>query len=38
MEVNPLITTKAGDIIALDGKINIDDNALFRQNPDCGTA
>ena len=31
IEVNPLITTKAGDIIALDGKINIDDSAMFRQ-------
>ena len=31
IEVNPLITTKAGDIIALDGKINIDGSALFRQ-------
>ena len=31
IEVNPLITTKAGDIIALDGKINIDSSALFRQ-------
>jgi len=31
IEVNPLITTKAGDIMALDGKINIDSSALFRQ-------
>jgi succinyl-CoA synthetase beta subunit len=31
IEVNPLITTKAGDIMALDGKINIDGSALFRQ-------
>lgn len=31
IEVNPLITNKAGDIIALDGKINIDGSALFRQ-------
>jgi succinyl-CoA synthetase beta subunit len=31
IEVNPLITTKAGDVIALDGKINIDGSALFRQ-------
>ena len=30
VEVNPLITTKAGDVIALDAKINIDSNALFR--------
>ena len=31
IEVNPLITTKSGDIVALDGKINIDSSALFRQ-------
>ena len=31
VEVNPLITTKAGDVIALDAKINIDSNAVFRQ-------
>jgi len=31
VEVNPLITNKAGDVIALDAKINIDGNALFRQ-------
>jgi succinyl-CoA synthetase beta subunit len=31
VEVNPLIINGAGDVIALDGKINIDDNALFRQ-------
>lgn len=31
VEINPLITTKAGDIMALDAKINIEDNALFRQ-------
>ena len=31
IEVNPLITTKAGDVIALDGKIIIDASALFRQ-------
>ncbi len=31
VEVNPLITNKAGDVIALDGKINIDGSALFRQ-------
>jgi succinyl-CoA synthetase beta subunit len=29
-EINPLVLTKDGDVIALDGKINIDDNALFR--------
>ena len=31
IEVNPLITNKSGDIIALDGKINVDSSALFRQ-------
>ncbi|MEX1267108.1 MAG: ADP-forming succinate--CoA ligase subunit beta [Woeseia sp.] len=31
VEVNPLIVTKAGDVLALDAKINIEDNALFRQ-------
>ncbi|MBT5862742.1 MAG: ADP-forming succinate--CoA ligase subunit beta [Gammaproteobacteria bacterium] len=31
IEVNPLITNTAGDVIALDGKINVDASALFRQ-------
>jgi succinyl-CoA synthetase beta subunit len=31
VEVNPLIINGAGDVIALDGKINIEDNALYRQ-------
>jgi succinyl-CoA synthetase beta subunit len=30
LEINPLITTKDGKVIALDAKINFDDNALFR--------
>jgi succinyl-CoA synthetase beta subunit len=30
VEINPLVTTKSGDIIALDAKLNFDDNALFR--------
>jgi succinyl-CoA synthetase beta subunit len=30
VEVNPLVLTQEGKIIALDGKLNIDDNALFR--------
>jgi len=30
VEVNPLIVTKAGDIVALDAKINIEGNALYR--------
>jgi succinyl-CoA synthetase beta subunit len=31
VEVNPLIVTKSGDVLALDAKINIDGAALFRQ-------
>ena len=31
IEVNPLIVTKGGDIVALDAKINIEGNALYRQ-------
>ena len=31
LEVNPLIVTDEGALVALDGKINIEDNALFRQ-------
>ncbi len=31
VEVNPLIVTKSGDVMALDAKINIEDSALFRQ-------
>jgi succinyl-CoA synthetase beta subunit len=31
VEVNPLIVTQDGRIVALDAKINIEDNALFRQ-------
>ena len=31
VEVNPLVVTKAGDVHCLDAKINIDNNALFRQ-------
>jgi succinyl-CoA synthetase beta subunit len=30
IEVNPLIVTESGDLLALDAKINIEDNALFR--------
>jgi succinyl-CoA synthetase beta subunit len=30
MEINPFITTKDGDLLALDCKINFDDNAMFR--------
>lgn len=31
VEVNPLVKTAAGDIIALDGKVSLDENADFRQ-------
>lgn len=31
VEVNPLVLTKGGDIIALDGKVTLDENAEFRQ-------
>jgi succinyl-CoA synthetase beta subunit len=31
VEVNPLIITRSGDVLALDAKINIDGAALFRQ-------
>jgi len=31
VEINPLVVTSEGQLICLDGKINIDDNALYRQ-------
>ncbi|MBN8521831.1 MAG: ADP-forming succinate--CoA ligase subunit beta [Alphaproteobacteria bacterium] len=31
VEINPLIVTDKGDVMALDAKMNFDDNALFRQ-------
>ena len=31
LEINPLVVTKAGSLVCLDGKISIDDNAIFRQ-------
>ncbi|MCC5792013.1 MAG: ADP-forming succinate--CoA ligase subunit beta [Legionellaceae bacterium] len=31
LEINPLVVTKQGDLLCLDGKINIDANALYRQ-------
>lgn len=31
VEINPLVVTQAGDLVCLDAKINIDDNALYRQ-------
>lgn len=33
VEINPLIITDTDEVIALDGKINVDDNGLYR-NPD----
>ena len=30
VEINPLVTTGDGDVLALDAKLNFDDNALFR--------
>lgn len=31
LEINPLVVTKEGNLLCLDGKINIDGNALYRQ-------
>ncbi len=33
VEINPLVVTAEGDLFALDGKVNFDDNALYR-HPD----
>jgi succinyl-CoA synthetase beta subunit len=33
VEINPLVVTEDGDLFALDGKVNFDDNALYR-HPD----
>jgi len=30
VEINPLVVTKAGDVVALDAKVSFDDNALYR--------
>ncbi|MDE0886348.1 MAG: ADP-forming succinate--CoA ligase subunit beta [Myxococcota bacterium] len=30
VEINPLVVTESGELIALDGKINFDDSALYR--------
>lgn len=32
VEINPLIITETGDLLCLDGKINVDENALFRHS------
>jgi len=31
VEINPLVVTKEGSLLCLDGKINVDDNAIYRQ-------
>jgi succinyl-CoA synthetase beta subunit len=31
LEINPLIVTTEGDLMCIDGKVNVDDSALFRQ-------
>jgi succinyl-CoA synthetase beta subunit len=31
VEINPLVVTKAGDLVALDAKLGFDDNALYRR-------
>lgn len=36
VEVNPLVKTGAGDIVALDGKVSIDENAEFRHEDHAG--
>ena len=33
VEVNPMILTRGGDVVALDGKDPLDDNAGYRQDP-----
>ena len=30
LEINPLVVTKTGDLVCLDGKVTIDDNAMYR--------
>jgi succinyl-CoA synthetase beta subunit len=31
IEINPLVVTREGSLLAVDAKLNVDDNALFRQ-------
>jgi succinyl-CoA synthetase beta subunit len=31
VEINPLVITQSGDLLCLDGKITVDDNAMYRQ-------
>ncbi|HSX11800.1 MAG TPA: ADP-forming succinate--CoA ligase subunit beta [Chlamydiales bacterium] len=35
LEINPLVQTPQGELVALDAKLSVDDNALFRQ-PEIG--
>lgn len=32
LEINPLVVTTAGHLVCLDGKVTLDDNALYRQS------
>jgi succinyl-CoA synthetase beta subunit len=32
VEINPLVVTEGGDLVALDAKLNFDDNALYRHS------
>jgi len=38
VEVNPLVLTEDGRVVALDGKVTLDDNAAFRRTGDLGGA
>ena len=38
VEINPLVVTKAGDVVALDCKLTLDDSAAARQSDLTGTA
>ena len=38
VEINPMVVTGDGDVVALDAKMNFDDNALFRHENIAGTA
>ena len=38
VEINPLIVTGDGRLIALDAKVNFDDNALYRHKDLCRIA
>ena len=31
VEINPMLVTEGGDVLALDAKVSVDDSALFRQ-------